>query len=76
MAIVRLPGSKLTPEVLLHQLLEDDDVKGVFVVVLDKDDCMYATWSNMKTSMLAMAAIVTQQKVTEAVMNPDRTPDA
>ena len=47
----RLPGTGLSPEVLLHQILEDrDNIKAVTIVVEWKDTKRSVAWSDMPFS--------------------------
>ena len=57
--LVHLPGSRLTPEVVLHRTLNKvDRIKAVAVIIL-WDDYSYDTdWSNMKLSELVMSGKV------------------
>lgn len=57
--LVHLPGSRLTPEVVLHRTLNKlERIKGVVVIVQWGDDTFDVDWSQMKTSELAMAGVV------------------
>lgn len=51
-----LPGTRLTPEVVLHRTLNKiDRIKGVVVVIQWDDDSMDVDWSQMTVSALHMA---------------------
>lgn len=55
--LVHLPGTKLTPEVVLHRTLNKLTHIKALVVVIQWDDDTYATdWSQMKVSELCMAS--------------------
>ena len=55
----RLPGTGLSPEVLLHQILEDrDDIKSVVIVIEWKDTKRSVAWSDMRVSETCMSARV------------------
>lgn len=55
--LVHLPGSKLTPEVVLHRTLNKiDHIKAVLVVIQWNDESFSSDWSQMKTSELVMGA--------------------
>ena len=52
----RLPGTGLSPEVLLYQILEDrDEIKAVTVIVEWKDTKRSIAWSDMKLSETCMS---------------------
>ena len=54
--LVHLPGSRLTPEVVLHRTLNKvDRIKAVAVIILWDDDSYDTDWSNMKLSELVMS---------------------
>jgi hypothetical protein len=49
--VVLLPGARLTPEVLLHQVNRNaNDYQAVVVLKLGHDSMVEASWSQMKTS--------------------------
>ena len=55
--LVHLPGTKLTPEVVLHRTLNKiDQIKAVAVVIQWDDDALSVDWSQMKVSELCMVA--------------------
>lgn len=59
--IVHLPGTELSPEVVLHRTLAKiDRIKAVTIVIQWDDESFDADWSSMKTSELCMAAILLQ----------------
>jgi len=54
--MVHLPGTKLTPEVVLHRTLQKlEHIKAVTVMIQWNDDSYDADWSQMKVSELCMA---------------------
>lgn len=55
--IHHLPTSKLTPEVLLHQILNRKEVKSIVIIVQNDDNTMDCCWSNMTHADLCMASI-------------------
>jgi hypothetical protein len=55
--IHHLPTSRLTPEVLLHQILaRKAPVKAVIIITQNEDNTMDCCWSNIQNSDLCMAA--------------------
>lgn len=57
--LVHLPGTKLTPEVVLHRTLNKlGDIKAVAIVIQWNDDTMSVDWSQMRVSEVCMAAIM------------------
>lgn len=66
--IIHLPGTELSPEVVLHRTLTKiDSIKNITVVIQWKDDTLGADWSSMKSSELAMASFVLQNVALEVV---------
>ena len=66
--IVHLPGSKLTPEVVLHRTLQKiDRIKSVCMVIQWDDDTFDIDWSQQKTSELCMASITLQDEALRAI---------
>jgi hypothetical protein len=60
-----VPLNKLSPEVLLAQLAELDDI-GSLVVVIHHDDGGYsANWSNQSNERLCASAVLLQQVAQE-----------
>lgn len=56
-----LPGQKLQPGILLRQILADyPNAKAVVVSVMDEKDDIYAYWSSMDTSELALHLMTLQ----------------
>ena len=61
--LVHLPGTRLTPEVVLHRTINKmQRIKGVAIVIQWDDDTMSVDWSSMRTSDLCMAAMVLDEK--------------
>jgi hypothetical protein len=57
--LVHLPGTQLTPGVVLHRTLNKlDRIKAVAVVIQWDDDTFDVDWSQQKTSELVMSAAV------------------
>jgi hypothetical protein len=70
--LVHLPGTKLTPEVVLHRTINKlDRIKGVFVVIQWDDETFDADWSQMKVSELALAALLMSHEVTKVATGND-----
>ena len=68
--LVHLPGTTLTPEVVLHRTLQKlDRIKAVVVVIQWDDDTYAADWSQMRVSELCMAAMDLDVEV-RAAMRP------
>lgn len=68
--IVLLGDTKCSPEVLLHQILEDiDRAEGVIVMILEKEEpkAVDVRFSNMKLSDLVFAERVLGIYVTDAL---------
>ena len=64
--IVHLPGTRLTPEVVLHQCVDEiDSLKAVVVLKLDKEGDSYATWSQMDLGDLCYLLTKLQSRVHE-----------
>lgn len=63
--IIHLPGTRLTPEVLLHRTLTKcARIKAVAVVIQWDDDTYDFDWSQQKINELCMAAILFHAEVT------------
>jgi len=70
--LVHLPGTDLTPEVVLHRTLNKlPHLKAVAIVIQWDDDTFDADWSQMKVSELALAALILNQHAVETAM-PER----
>lgn len=68
--LVHLPGTKLTPEVVLHRTLNKvSRLKAVVVVLVWDDDSMDCDWSSMRTSELCMASMVLARQ-TNQILEP------
>lgn len=66
--IVHLPGTRLSPEVLIHRTLQKvDRIKAVTIVIQWDDDSFDADWSQMQVSELCMASMTLSQ-MTHSVM--------
>lgn len=61
--IVHLPGTKLTPEVLLHRTLGKlARIKNVAIIIQWDDNTFDADWSSMTMSEFCMAAAILQME--------------
>ncbi len=64
--LVHLPGTELTPEVVLHRTLNKvSRIKAVTVVIQWDDGSFGIDWSSMKVSELCMGAILLQDDATQ-----------
>jgi hypothetical protein len=64
----RLPGTELTPEAILRDLLEQiHTVRGVTVVVESTDGKLYSGWSKMSAGASCAAAMVLMRDVGNAL---------
>ena len=80
--MVHLPGTKLTPEVVLHRTLNKLDRIKAVVILIQWDDCSFdADWSQMLMSELCMAYRVLDKHVDATLLDgknimPDKNPPA
>lgn len=66
--IIHMPGTVLTAEVCLHRTLTKiDHIKAVTIVIQWDDDTFDVDWSSMKSSALAMAALMIQKTATDII---------
>lgn len=64
MTIAHLPGTTLTPQVVLARNAEVlDDIAGVVVVIMRKDRTFNADWSRLSAPELCMMARVLDEEV-------------
>lgn len=69
--LVHLPGTVLTPEVVLHRTLnKSEHIKSVAVVIQWADGSFDVDWSQMQMSEMCMASMVIQKQVT-AILGDD-----
>lgn len=67
--LLHLPGTKLTPEVVLHRTINKlDSIKAVFVVIQWHDETYDCDWSQMKVSELCMAEKIMDATVREHLL--------
>lgn len=70
MSIVQLPGTNLTPETLLHQLLENkNNLKAVIIVQLDNEGSVNVSWSNMKTDSMTYMMKIAEMETDRVIYN-------
>lgn len=70
--VVHLPGTRLTPEVLLHRTLQKvGRIKAVAVVIHWDDDSFDTDWSSMKVSELCMASLMLTDVATRTAKGDD-----
>ena len=64
--LVHLPGTVLTPEVVLHRTLNKKDrIKAIVAVIQWDDDTFSADWSQMRVSELCMASMILTDDVSK-----------
>jgi hypothetical protein len=57
--LVILPGSKVSPTVLLHSTLQDaDEIKSIVIIRTHKDGSICTTWSTQPIIEVAAKAVV------------------
>jgi hypothetical protein len=57
--LVHLPGTKLTPDVVLHRTLNKlDHIKAVTIVIQWNDETFSVDWSQMRASEFCAAALM------------------
>lgn len=80
MGIVRLPGTKLTPKVLLAQTLEDADIiESVVIITKWKDGEISVAWSRQEQEEVALAIQYLEMKLRKVLDDhepPDEIEDA
>lgn len=70
--IAHLPGTKLTPEVVLARTLEKAPrIKSVVVVVMWDDDTFDTDWSQMQVSEFCMASKILDKEVGSRLVPDD-----
>lgn len=70
--IIHLPGTRLTPEVVLHRTLtKTAHIKAVAVVIQWNDDSFECDWSSYKLSDLCMGSMVFNETVRKHLMRRD-----
>ena len=62
--LLHLPGTMLTPEVVLHRTLNKiDRIKAVAIIITWDDDTYATDWSQQKISLLCMGAVVLDENI-------------
>jgi len=70
--LVHLPGTVLTPEVVLHRTLNKTAcIKAVVVVIQWDDDTYDVDWSQQRVSELCMASMTFTDKVLPVMRGQD-----
>ena len=71
--LVHLPGTVLTPEVVLHRTLNKKDrIKAIVAVIQWDDDTFSADWSQMRVSELCMASMILTDDVSKIMKGEQR----
>ena len=74
--IVHLPGTELTPEVVLHRTLGKlEHIKAVVVIIQWKNESFDSDWSMMKVSELCMAERALDYAVNETMFESQNSAD-
>ena len=67
--LVHLPGTALSPEVVLHRTLNKlPHIKAVSIVIQWNDDTYSADWSQQKVSELCLASLTFDDEVRDIAM--------
>lgn len=62
--LIHLPGTVLTPEVVLHRTLQEvEHISSIVVLIQWKDDSVSMDWSEQENQDLAMKSTVIQGHV-------------
>ena len=68
--LVHLPGTRATPELVLHRTLEKLPRIKAVVVIIQWDNDEYATdWSQMRVSELTMALLTLEEQVRKTMFD-------
>ena len=71
--LVHLPGTKLTPEVVLHRTLNKvGRIKAVAIIIQWDDETFDTDHSQMKLSELCMASMVMTTLASKSIVAEDR----
>lgn len=66
--LIHLPGTQLTPEVVLHRTLnKKDHIKSVTVIIQWDDDSFAVDWSEQTNSAFCMGATILQAEAINTV---------
>lgn len=72
--LIHLPGTRLTPEVVLHRTLAKlDNIKSVNVIIQWKDDTFSTDHSSQRVSELTMGVMVVDQEVRDIVFRKNES---
>lgn len=70
--LIHLPGTKLTPEVVLHRTLNKlEHIKSVALIICWNDDTFDTDWSQQQLNVLCAGALVLQRQAVDALMGED-----
>jgi hypothetical protein len=70
--LVHLPGTNLTPEVVLHRTLNKKQyIKAVVIAIVWEDETVSLDWSTMNNGDMALAALALMQEVGYIVLRKD-----
>lgn len=73
--LVHLPGTELTPEVVLHRTLNKKHrIKSVVVAIVWDDSTISLDWSEITNGEMALAAIALMQETGLIVRRKDEIP--
>ncbi len=73
--MVHLPGTRLSPEVVLHRTLAKlPRIKSVVIVIQWDDDTFDTDWSQMKVSELACCSLILNKDATDTLCNGAHRP--
>ena len=68
-SLVHLPGTKLTPEVVLHRTMNKlERIKAVLVAIILDDETVDLDWSNMTSGQIASVGMAVHDNATKIVM--------
>lgn len=74
--LVHLPGTRLTPEVVLHRTLNKlDQIKSVIVIIQWDDESHEIDWSQQPTSAMCTSVVALQYQAAKLLMG-DAPPEA
>lgn len=66
--IIHLPGTKLTPEVVLHRTLTKlDHIKSVTVIIQWNDETFDVDWSQQQVSDLCTGSMLLQREAQDQI---------
>ena len=72
-SIIHLPGTRLTPEVLLRQFLNKiDNIESVVILCQDKKGMFESSWSQMTLRELSFALLTFDEDVRKAMYKQEQ----